>query len=958
MTQGDAGLEIPEGTVREKRAFRNVTIVAWLLALASTVGSETPPRAASGPTSGPANEDSVAAAIDLAQVRTARGEYAEALEALDDARETGAVSANWLLARSEALSQVGRYEEASEAASLARRLRPGDPRAILSHGRLLETLGHKDEATDAYRSVNRLDPSGPGETSAADLVTMGRILDRYAVLTGQRASRQAANILHNYFQEAYQKADPSYWPAHVAAGEFLLDKHHAKEAAREFELALKLRPHLPAAEVGLGAIHLAQWDFEGCMKRIRAALGVNPRFAEALLLKATCLMQWRKYDQVEDVLRAILETNPNHLEALSLLAALHVRNGEEDLAQESIDRVERINESYAGLPMTIGHWLTAARRFPQAERHYLEAIQLAPELAEPLTSLGRLYMQTGDEDKARRALERAHAIDDFRSDVVNYLQVLRELEGFAVKETDHFILKASPDLDSVLLSRMAPYLERAYAEVCGDFRHEPADKTIVEIFPTHAGFSRRISGRAWIGTIGASTGRVIALVAPHAGRSQFGTYNWNSVLRHEFTHTVTLSATDNRIPHWLTEACAVWEQPDRQTYDAVRALVAATRDGRLFPIRELDWGFVRPKRRGDRGLAYAQAEWALEHIIASRGYPAILQMLDAFRNGKSQKEVFEEVLAQTEARFDSAFRTWAIQQVRRWGFDPEPVPDLRAAVAEAKRHPDSADALSALARAHLLRGRFKPAESGARRALAIDPMSLKAITVLAESLAHQKRWEQAIPAAQRLERLSPEGATAPRVLAQAYIERGQWADALIALEQLKRRRPLDPYSFRELADLYRQLGRPDLALPNLIELHRRTMEDSGYARQIAEIYGAAPDGSDKALTFWEEVTNINPYDSGAYRAMTEIHIIARRYEKAVQAAEDMQRAAPSSAESWTYLAIARYRLGRSTHQVATLRQAREAATQALKLDAETPKAREVIERVDAALAKEETHSEG
>ena len=39
-----------------------------------------------------------------------------------------------------------------------------------------------------------------------------------------------------------------------------------------------------------------------------------------------------------------------------------------------------------------------------------------------------------------------------------------------------------------------------------------------------------------------------------------GTFNWAQVLRHEYTHTVTLGATDNRIAHWMTEGLAVLEE--------------------------------------------------------------------------------------------------------------------------------------------------------------------------------------------------------------------------------------------------------------------------------------------------------------------------------------------------------------------------------------------------------------
>ena len=71
---------------------------------------------------------------------------------------------------------------------------------------------------------------------------------------------------------------------------------------------------------------------------------------------------------------------------------------------------------------------------------------------------------------------------------------------------------------------------------------------------------------------------------------------------------ITLAATHNRIPHWFTEACAVWEQPDRRNFEAVRLLVDAVRTKHLFPVKELDWGFVRPQRGADQGCDEQEIE--------------------------------------------------------------------------------------------------------------------------------------------------------------------------------------------------------------------------------------------------------------------------------------------------------------------------------------------------------------
>jgi len=153
------------------------------------------------------------------------------------------------------------------------------------------------------------------------------------------------------------------------------------------------------------------------------------------------------------------------------------------------------------------------------------------------------------------------------------------------------------------------YLESIYKDVTGDFKHEPKVKTYIEVFPTHDAFSVRTSGSPWIGTVGASTGRVIAMVAPRRGILTMGPFNWSQVLRHEFTHTVTLSATDNRIAHWMTEGLAVLEEQSPLQWGWVPMLNdAGEGEGKkAFTIEDLTWAFVRPRKPSDRQLAYAES---------------------------------------------------------------------------------------------------------------------------------------------------------------------------------------------------------------------------------------------------------------------------------------------------------------------------------------------------------------
>ncbi|MCD4699136.1 MAG: tetratricopeptide repeat protein, partial [Phycisphaerae bacterium] len=478
--------------------------------------------------------------------------------------------------------------------------------------------------------------------------------------------------------------------------------------------------------------------------------------------------------------------------------------------------------------------------------------------------------------------------------------------NYQVKETEHFIIKVDGEHDAVLLEMLAEEAERIYPEICRDFDHEPAEKTLVEVFSGHGDFSVRISGRGWIGTVGACTGRVIGMPAPDPLRSGLGMFNWAVVLRHEFAHAVTLAATKNRIPHWFTESCAVWQQPDRRNFQAVRLLLNAVRSNKLYPIKSLSWGFIRPDQkkrgRGARTLAYAQSEWIFEYVVEKKGYDAIIKMLNGFGDGWTQKKVFREILGTTEEQFDRDFRVWAIEQITSWGFDPKPQP--------------------------------RTSGSAARKALKADPKHPRALAVLGSVLVRQRKYDEAIAIAQRLQKVKPRSATSARILADCYLKKHRWPEAIAALEAYKLRLRFDPYGYEKLAKLYMQMGRVDKALPNLIELHRRTMKDPKYARQIADIYRTA-EKADQALHYYKQVLNINPYDAGVHKAMTGLYVAGDDYELAIRSMRSACLIEPKNADSWTQLAMVYYQAARASKSSEELSEARAAAQKALELDPES-----------------------
>ncbi|RME40104.1 MAG: tetratricopeptide repeat protein, partial [Planctomycetota bacterium] len=680
----------------------------------------------------------VPATILLARCDMQTGDYEDGIARLEALKAGDSV--NWHVLLGRLYRRVGRYEDALAHARRAVRLDGDNASARWLLGSTLEYLGRRQEAIEAYRWFDRQVTERDALPEDAVWITdTARGFLRYSVLTRTNIASRTKHALNRMLQVAYTQVDRSYWPARIATADLLREKYNnSKEdgSVSDYQAALRVNPNLPQSYTGLGEAALTKWDFESVERYVEKALAINPRYAEALHLLGKKLIVERRYEKAVETADRALAINRHDLAALSIrAAALACRYDREGVAALE-DRVRAINPRCALLYRTLGDALGGIRQYAASEKAYQKAIEFDPTDANARAELGMMYMQWGDEEKARVALEAAWDLDPFNERTHFTLELLDQIAHFARVETPHFIVKYDAQADPGLGEYAAAYLEDIYERVTEDYETPLREKTIIELFPTHRAFGVRITGKPWIHTVGASTGRVIALASPRE-TNQYGRYNMARVLLHEFTHTVTLAATNNRIPHWFTEGLAVLQEDAPRPMLWWRLLAEAARRNRLFTLESIDWGFIRPQQPGDRQMAYAQSEWMCEYLISRFGYDILGTMLADYRQGRTQEEVFEQRLGLTPAAFDEAFASWAKSQLRENGFDLTPVEDVETLIEAVHDDPENAALFARLARAVYDRGDKDRAVKLARRALEKDSREPTALTV-AVTVLHER----------------------------------------------------------------------------------------------------------------------------------------------------------------------------------------------------------------------------
>ena len=90
-----------------------------------------------------------------------------------------------------------------------------------------------------------------------------------------------------------------------------------------------------------------------------------------------------------------------------------------------------------------------------------------------------------------------------------------------------------------------------------------------------------------------------------------------------------------RIPRWLTEGISVYEEGRQRPEwgrDMEVTFARAMDKGKVLKLQDLNAGFTRPDTIS---LAYYEASLLVEHIVATRGQPALNALVRVLRRRAS-----------------------------------------------------------------------------------------------------------------------------------------------------------------------------------------------------------------------------------------------------------------------------------------------------------------------------------
>lgn len=405
---------------------------------------------------------------------------------------------------------------------------------------------------------------------------------------------------------------------------------------------------------------------------------------------------------------------------------------------------------------------------------------------------------------------------------------------FKEVKTEHFLFRYNEDKDAILVDYALDALEKAYRAIGGDLQYFPKSPVLVEVFPDAESFCTISTlTREEIETSGTVAICLFNRVIITSPRLQPRGYQWLDTLSHELVHYVIMKKTRNRVPIWLHEGLAKYEE-GRWVEGSTPALPVSLESLVAEAIEKdyfITFGQMHPslaklKKREDTALAFAEVFTVINYLFNRGGYPLLVSILDSIKDGKSTEDAVSSVMGVSFAEFEKGWlqdlkqkpfrRIHGIQVLPTKLKETSTIVDDVESVAEieikdARKHAILGDLLR---REGLHGAAIVEYEKAFNKAGVISPQIQNK---LATAYLMNNQYDKASEVLKTALTYYPEYSPTYISLGELYLRKGEYAAAVEILQQANHLNPFNPIIHKNLVTLYGKLGKKEDAA---VELQR------------------------------------------------------------------------------------------------------------------------------------------
>jgi tetratricopeptide (TPR) repeat protein len=346
------------------------------------------------------------------------------------------------------------------------------------------------------------------------------------------------------------------------------------------------------------------------------------------------------------LLRDALAREPENARYRGNLQAALINAGFADVEAEHFDAavghfVEAMDLGDRGeIRRGLGYAYYRLGKLELAEINLARALTLQEGDAETYLTLGRIYLEKRDHQRAREMLERAVAAGADQPGLADTVARLeREAaaeEGFHALESSHFVLKFEGRENTQVGRLVLNLLEEAYRTVGARFAYYPLDRVEVVLYPDET-FREVTNSPHWSGAV--YDGRIKMPI----GGVERGSERLRRTLRHEYAHAAIVTLSRGKAPVWLNEGLAqVAEEPEES--GRLNRLRLALAEGPLPPLATLERDFTGLDS-GGASLAYAEAYFAARYLLDKKGSYNVRRLLEALATAADVDAALHQALS-------------------------------------------------------------------------------------------------------------------------------------------------------------------------------------------------------------------------------------------------------------------------------------------------------------------------
>ena len=760
--------------------------------------------------------------LEEAQKAFAKGDYAGAITNAIKATEENQWQEDPRVLHIRALMARGKYAEARTVTTNALEQLPSSIRVQLVAEKVFHFNNDPQSATNALQEINRLAGIRAwAYRNTKDLVVLGR--------TALKLGGDPKLVLDNLYTAA-REDDPEYVGTALAIGDLALSKSDYELAGRTFQQALKKHPK--NAELHFGtALAFASSDRKIMARHLQSALNINTNHIGSRLLLVDHLIDREAYDDAEKQIALALKVNPHHPEAWAYRSVVaHLR---EDKAAEKTARASALKhwKTNPKVDHIIGQKLSQKYRFAEGSAHQRQALVFDKDFLPAKIQLAQDLLRLGLEREGWAMAEAAHEIDGYDVTTFNLVTLKDTLDKYTTLTNANFRVRMTPHEAAIYGPRALRLLEKAHATLSKKYGLKLEQQTTVEIFADQKDFGVRTFGMPDNpGFLGVCFGCVITANSPASQMPSPA--NWESVLWHEFCHTITLTLTKNKMPRWLSEGLSVYEE--RQANPAwgmrmnprFREMILSDE---LTPISKLSGAFMSPESNVHLQFAYYESSLVVEHIVERFGLESIRKILRDLSQGV---KINDAIANHTEPmkKLEVAFAKYAKKKAK--GLAPElewdkPDPrELRANIEElAKKHPKNFYILSQQARRAINARDWEAAKAHCRKLIKLFPRqnggANNPYVLLAKAHRELKEFSEERKMLETLASMSDDAYDVFLRLIELTAKAKDWDAVRLNCERALAVNPLLPQPHRQLAIAAEAQNRPKPAIESwqtLLEL--------------------------------------------------------------------------------------------------------------------------------------------